>query len=920
MSEDRIEALFLERARLRSLGAPSQMYRATSTGFNPITFEPGPESNPILGGNEMQGFPQPTADDAMQERAPSNEVGGRMSDLAANALQLLGDDFGAAYQQFRISEVENRIEDGSLQPVDYQMAVIENPTVPLGDYYDAASGTFSGVPSDDYILHQGKIYPRKLSIDKLTEHHLNNIANNNSVQNTDGTISTIRTISFESDGKTYLVPTVFDGKILSNEEAIDRAFNEGVFEVFPTLAEAEAFDEKIHSANPVLGGQMSAISQDEAQQILSSLDLSEDNQLINFGRALMGGMLEAVDVPLPTIARGVARFVKGGAPDPTVMNMGMGDATVPVDRAADVSDIGFYSAVNRAVEALPMEKGSASQMRAMIAKSEGVKPEEMAWIGLDDFLKGKKSVTKAEVQEYVQANQVQIEEVTKRGDLPQRTGDEWQELIDNAEAQGDYDAADALTQQWEAAEGLGGTAYPDSPKFASYTLPGGENYREVLLTLPKNRGVDVERYEELKQKDIAGKLNDPDEVAEFNQLMDSGSNIYRGGHFDEPNVLAHMRLNDRIGPNDERILFIEEIQSDWHQKGRKTGYKTPENTAAIAQINGRLNKLLDREMEINGDLFDNYGLGGTASPYGNGVNFYSRDIIENNDYKVIGRVNANGSFYVDEAFGAANPAIADRIKELSEISAERAQLKQQRSEITGPSRDLARVPDAPMKKTWHEMSFRRVARMAAEEGYDAIAWTPGKMQAERYDLSKQVDEIRAIRNEDGSFNVYAVDKRSYGIEDVIFDRDNLDIAGVEELVGKDLAEKIQGQNKVEEAYTGIDLQVGGEGMKGFYDKILKNYAAKWGKKFGAKVGVTDIRSREYTQGEPVETGVPIDEMNDQQLLGELGYSNIKDVETKVWTLPVTKKMRDSIMKKGVPLFTAGGAVAMSQVEGKQNDN
>ena len=225
-----------------------------------------------------------------------------------------------------------------------------------------------------------------------------------------------------------------------------------------------------------------------------------------------------------------------------------------------------------------------------------------------------------------------------------------------------------------------------------------------------------------------------------------------------------------------------------------------------------------------------------------------------------------------------------------------------------------------MKKTWHEMSFRRVARMAAEEGYDAIAWTPGKMQAERYDLSKQVDEIRAIRNEDGSFKVYAVQERGGGLGDVLFDRDNLDIAGVEELVGKDLAEKIQGQNKVEEAYTGIDLQVGGEGMKGFYDKMLKNYAAKWGKKFGAKVGLTDIKSREYTQGEPVETGVPINEMNDQQLLGQLGYSNIEDVETKVWTLPVTKKMRDSLMKKGAPLFTAGGAVAMSQVEGEQNDN
>ena len=235
MSEDRIEALFLERARLRSLGAPSQMYRATSTGFDPITFEPGPESNPILGGNEMQGFPQPTADDAMQERAPSNDIGGRLSELAANALQVFGDDFGAAYQQFRFKEVSNRIEDGSLQPVDYQMAVIENPTVPLGDYYDAASGTFSGVPSDDYILHQGQLYPR-------------------------------------------------------------------------VITDAQTGEE---------------------------IDLSEDNLLVNFGRALMGGMMEPLE-GVGVAARAVQQFLRGGAPDPTVMNMGLGGATIDTAKETDL--------------------------------------------------------------------------------------------------------------------------------------------------------------------------------------------------------------------------------------------------------------------------------------------------------------------------------------------------------------------------------------------------------------------------------------------------------------------------------------------------------------------------------------------------------------------------------------------------------
>ena len=220
------------------------------------------------------------------------------------------------------------------------------------------------------------------------------------------------------------------------------------------------------------------------------VDLSEDSMLMNVGRygisALMTDPLGVGTSAIAPAAR-LVRSAMGDTTDSNVLASGIVPSGVPSTEAADVSDIGFYSAVNRAVEALPMEKGSASQMRSMIAKAEGVKPEEMAWIGLDDFLKGKKSVTKAEVQDYVQANQVQLEEVTKRGDLPQRTADEWQDLIDNAEAQGDWDAADALTQQWEAAEGLGGTAYPDSSKFASYTLPGGENYREVLLTVPDTR-------------------------------------------------------------------------------------------------------------------------------------------------------------------------------------------------------------------------------------------------------------------------------------------------------------------------------------------------------------------------------------------------------------------------------------------------
>ena len=47
----------------------------------------------------------------------------------------------------------------------------------------------------------------------------------------------------------------------------------------------------------------------------------------------------------------------------------------------------------------------------------------------------------------------------------------------------------------------------------------------------------------------------------------------KSSHWDEPNVLAHARVNDREIPGVGKSLHIEEIQSDWHQAGRKQGYK-----------------------------------------------------------------------------------------------------------------------------------------------------------------------------------------------------------------------------------------------------------------------------------------------------------------------------------------------------------
>jgi hypothetical protein len=88
---------------------------------------------------------------------------------------------------------------------------------------------------------------------------------------------------------------------------------------------------------------------------------------------------------------------------------------------------------------------------------------------------------------------------------------------------------------------------------------------------------------------------------------------------------------------------------------------------------------------------------------------------------------------------------------------------------------------------------------------------------------------------------------------------------LDEVVGKEMAAKIMEATEPKE-FSGLDLQVGGEGMKGFYDNILPKSLDKLGKKFGAKVGKTEMDGVE------------------------------------VWQMDITPQMRESVTTKGQPLF------------------
>ncbi|MBU1003035.1 MAG: PLxRFG domain-containing protein [Proteobacteria bacterium] len=515
----------------------------------------------------------------------------------------------------------------------------------------------------------------------------------------------------------------------------------------------------------------------------------------------------------------------------------------------------FYSALGRAVESMDFKAMPATALASRIKKTSGIKQEELDDLGLLEWLStvdGK--VTKEQVLAYIEAGGPQLEEVVKReggntwrggaaranrvrealmeffpGDtrLPNRESAlERVELEDRPKINRLYDELDAASDLMMIPPDA-----MDDTKFSQYQLPGGENYREVLLKLPLT-GQAV--YDNLAMK-MFGKSFKALDFAQSRQVTNARRNSkpYHGQHWVEENVLAHVRLNDRVGADGGKVLFIEEIQSDWHQEGRNKGY--------------------------------------------NGA---GAEILK--EYEALAMKNIHAGLTEQEK---------SRLLELRPLVA---------------GKGAGGVPNAPFKKSWYLLAFKRVLRMAAEQGYDSVAWTPGEVQAERYDLSKQINMASAIANGDGTYNLVVEDKSGNEVSPYSRSGKTVTPQEMEDTIGKDLTAKIiagadaaKGKpwpktSPINPAFftlRGLDLKVGGDGMKGFYDNILPKEVGKYVKKLDkdTKVGTTEV---------PV---VAVGDQAPQEARTRGLDSDYKDV----WSVPITDKMRLAVLQ-GQPLYSRRG--------------
>ena len=517
-----------------------------------------------------------------------------------------------------------------------------------------------------------------------------------------------------------------------------------------------------------------------------------------------------------------------------------GKKIIPIAKPSLRDKLGLYSELEAKVSQGP-GKGTAEAWKGYIngLTQKGVKPEEIEWSGVRDWLDLQKgSVTKEDLLSYLKNGGVQVKEVVLGGkkDLNLLSDAELRKqyvLVRGyePEAYGEPMSREEIIDELQNA--IAGDT--DTTRYSQYTLPGGENYREVLLTLPDISPGEHERarhawvsYQEKMREKYDGSFawrrkatkEENEEADRLVAALDKAAYgapqdkpEYLSPHWNQRNVLAHIRVNDRIDAEGNKVLFVEEIQSDWGQQGKKKGFK-------------------------------------------------------------------------------GQPIFMEGMRDQPEG-------------FLGLSE--SNIPMAPfVTKTegWLNLALKRIMVMAGEGGYDKVAFINGDQSADRYDLSKQVDRIDYNKNGDGTYNISAIRK---GVE--VFSKENLKESEVEDTVGKELASKmVRGEGKEaaelgpvdrweaeEDIYTakdfdydktkvmslsGLDLKVGGEGMKTFYDTIVPTAV----KKLLPKVGGGQMAAVKMGKGARNLEVMPHPDDPD-------GYA-IQDIDDGQWYDPSAEQFRN----------------------------
>ena len=228
------------------------------------------------------------------------------------------------------------------------------------------------------------------------------------------------------------------------------------------------------------------------------------------------------------------------------------------------------------------------------------------------------------------------------------------------------------------------------------TLPGGDNYREVVFTwenAPVEHGVQ--------------------------------------NHFDELSQISSALIRNRKLADGKQTLHVDELQSDLHTKGSRDGYSTPELDAEDAIQLGKMssgisteftklkNRILPKLEDAMGDrvTIGSVDINQIKRQIADAEELYARNPQDR--YSLVRMNDARRIMF--DAINSLNELGVGKGATLEDIAAFTPFDDALKPAFKIASAKEARVPNYPFKDDWYAMSLKQLLMDAIEEGSDAIS-------------------------------------------------------------------------------------------------------------------------------------------------------------------------------------------------------
>lgn len=472
----------------------------------------------------------------------------------------------------------------------------------------------------------------------------------------------------------------------------------------------------------------------------------------------------------------------------------------------------------------------------------------------------------------------------------------------------DYERA--LEHQREELEADFEHYYSDTTdtKYNSVTLAGGNHkYAEIILQLlprdtvymPKNIGVTENNYGlwQMYDKDTGVVFGDKRYHSEAEATADlpsyegisytlPGNEKPKFTHFhwdDLANPVAHYRVNQRMDKTGARVLFVEEIQSDWAQMpktlrkrhirklAKQYGIK-PEQMAEFVPGDWGFKRELskDQQKQVDDlkkqieDLKEKRNKLRQQEKAAYDVKQSSLNLLVNNIKQLKPDLLASGSSAMYVANSLINPrpdgyasksdeklfkslSSIPQIKELvnlvrefrdkeksynneeSNISFQLNTATFKLDELGTQDNKIERGPWVQDTEAWSNLILKNIVRFAVDQGYEKVAFVNGLQAAYKGGRLDQFEEVFITRNQSDLYDIHAILKDSGGETRTI---PNIPDEQLEEYVGNiaDRARELQPGET--DGWDADKIQVASKGMKEFYDVYIPRYMGKLLKKLG----------------------------------------------------------------------------------------